>query len=649
MEESRKSFVKSLFRGDILNEALFPYPDISPEESEQVQMKLDSIETAFSANLANPLTDTDLDYAGRMGLTGLFVNRMYKGFGFNHKMYTSLMEQLFAIKPELGITVGMYHNPCVHIIQKYASEDIKSKYLSRIADGEVASYALYEGEEHEDINPKEIGKTIAERPTDDNLYTINGEKLIVNGGFSKVFLIFAITNAGLTCFIADDTLGLSKPVKQDPALDSAIIHHYLLKMEGLRVPEENRIGEEGQGLDIAMELLNITRLNYAILALMLGKKALNETVKHKDYADSKPNTRSDQGVNPLRDFKSKTVSIASMVYEIESMVDILSGIIDEDLDMSLEAPLLKVYADKSLQKIKSTFDMMFEEKEPLPLRDLIDDMISGKTFTVDNNYLLRYVATLGLKEKQTEILKFRNSFEETNKKIIDGFKKFGDFANKTFSTLTESLKTITGESSQVEKSQKLMSNFNRFKKDFGEINKMVIDNSKNFFNLTLEGAKGFKEEMLDFLPNDLLGMTSIKNVQKALTDSRILFNLYINSLRQESRKIASRYQRIDSVDKESKDSIGDMALKLLGLGSVISRTDYILGKPDVVFQADLEKAKQQKTYSIMETMPKDYYIKQMNYITKQKQKHVRYKISFQSNESIDDIIDKLYSYLTENK
>ncbi len=649
MKESSKSFIKSLFRGDILNDILFPYPNITTEEEEQVRMKMDSIETAFSTNLANPLTETDIEYAGKMGLTALLIPTMYKGFGFNYKMYVRLMEELYSIKPELGITVGMYHNPCVYIINKYATEEIKSKFLNRMINGEVASYALYEGEEHEDIHPKEIGKTIAERPTDDNYYTINGEKFIVNGSFSKIFLIFAITNDGLTCFLVDDSIGLKTPEKLESNTNTDYINHFRIKLDGIKVPKENRIGEEGQGYDIAMELLNITRLNYAIISMMLAKKALKETIIHKDHSNKKSDTEKVNGVTTLKDFKTKMVKIASKLYEIESTVDIVAGILDEELDVSLEAPLLKVIADENLSNIIKMYDLMFNKEEAFPFRILADDMISGRTFTVDNRYLLRYITSEALKEKQTEVKKFKNDFTETNKKILDGFKQFGDFANKTFSKITDSFGVLTGEGNQVEKSQKIMNNFNEFKKDFNKINKTIANNSKDFINITVEGVKGLKEEMLDFLPNDLIGMTSIKSVKQALGNSKILFNLYINALRQESRRLVNNYDRIETIDKEKKDNLSKIVTSLFILAAVISRTDYILGKADIVMKAEQEIYDNQNiSYNIIDKMPKEFYINIMSFITKNLQKQGKYIISF-DNDNIDSLIDKLYSYLSKIK
>ena len=194
-------------------------------------------------------------------------------------------------------------------IALFGSNELQRRYLPRVATGEcIGAFVLSEREAGSDV------AAIATRARrDGDAYVIDGEKCwISNAGLADCYVVFARTAEGgakgLTAFAVDaNSPGLAVVERIE-----TISPHPLgaLRFDNLRVPVENRIGEEGQGFRIAMATLDLFRSTVGAAALGFARHALNESVGHVK-------TRSLFGA-PLASLQLTQAAIAAMATDVDA-------------------------------------------------------------------------------------------------------------------------------------------------------------------------------------------------------------------------------------------------------------------------------------------------------------------------------------------
>lgn len=164
-------------------------------------------------------------------------------------------------------------------ISFFGTEELKGAYLPEVARGEkIAAFALSERESGSDVA---ASKTSAQR--EGNSYIIEGEKTwISNGGIADFYVVFARTSEegsrGLSAFVVDaQTAGLRIVERIE-----TIAPHPLatLRFNNCRVPQSNRLGNEGDGFKIAMGTLDVFRSTVGAAALGFARRAFDEAVAH---------------------------------------------------------------------------------------------------------------------------------------------------------------------------------------------------------------------------------------------------------------------------------------------------------------------------------------------------------------------------------
>jgi alkylation response protein AidB-like acyl-CoA dehydrogenase len=656
MQNKQNSFIKSLFSEDILNKALFPYPLLDEEQEESVEMKHDTLTSIFDLNTNQPI-EKDIELSKKMKLGGLLVSRKYKGFGFNFQMYLKILNYISKYNLSLGATIGIYHSPCLYIIDKYGNEAIKNKYLSNIAGGSICSYALYDNTP--DIGKYQVERTTAElidtndKSSPDRYYKLSGEKKTINSDYSDIFIVFARTENGLSCFVVDKNSGieLSPDIDDDNKNDKSFISHSVVKFNGLSVPAENLLGKEGDGLSIAIEMMSITRTLMSVISIILTNTLLKRCIpfcvekdkSDKSYSETSTENQKQEEQQIKNDYKSKLVRIAESVFLTENILHFAAKLIDDDYDFTLEASALKrLYVDmldKNLKLCKVITEQN-EDEELTLIKEIITEFDTDRILLGDSDELSEYVAVEGLKVKQREIEEYKNKVNHTTKQIQTGFKQFGDVASKTFSTLAKSFNILTGKESQMKKTQQILSDWNELKSDIDSFNKTFEKNTKSFFNIGLEGAKNIKEELLEFLPNDLIGMSTIKKVSEAIDKARVTFNLYLNILRQESRMLNKRYSKAQFSSMEEKLYIFELTQDMVALGSSISKTEQLLTQK---MSSDDNADNTTKLDDI-----KKYYVDMLSLYAYELRYRTKFKNMFESSTNKQKLIDNLYEYIKKS-
>ena len=250
---------------------------------------------------------------GALGFMGITVPEEWGGAGLDNVASALVLEEISAGCGAMGIIVSGHNAVGCMPILEFGTDDQKERYLKSFARGEkLTAFALTEPAGGSDVAKL---KTRAERRND--RYVLNGTKqFITSGSTADVALIFATTDAnaprakGITGFIVptdspgyvvdrvENKMGLK-------ASDTCVI-----TLDGLEVPFENRLGEEGQGYKIALSNLEGGRIGIGAQAVGIARAALEAAI---DYARQ----RVAFGV-PISEHQAVAFRLADMATELEA-------------------------------------------------------------------------------------------------------------------------------------------------------------------------------------------------------------------------------------------------------------------------------------------------------------------------------------------
>ena len=212
---------------------------------------------------------------GALGFMGIMVNPEYGGSGMDTISYVLVMEELSKIDASASVIVSVNNSLVCYGLQSYGSEAQKLKYLPKLASGEfVGAFCLSEPEAGSDATSQQ---TTAIDHGDH--YLINGTKnWITNGGRSDVYIVIAQTDRskgskGINAFILEKGMDGFEIGPKEDKLGIRGSDTNTLQFNDVKVPKENRIGEDGFGFKFAMKTLSGGRIGIAAQALGIASGA----------------------------------------------------------------------------------------------------------------------------------------------------------------------------------------------------------------------------------------------------------------------------------------------------------------------------------------------------------------------------------------
>jgi butyryl-CoA dehydrogenase/short/branched chain acyl-CoA dehydrogenase len=222
-----------------------------------------------------------LDEMFALGLMGIEVPEQYGGAGGSFFMSILAIEELARVDPAIAIPVDVQNTLVINQFLRWGDDAQKERFLPRLAKDTIGAYALSEAGSGSDAFAL---KTAAERCDDG--YRLSGQKLwISNAAEAGLFVVFATVDPGaghrgITAFVVDrDTPGLSVGKKEDK-LGVRASSTCEVVLDGVVVPEENVLGEVGQGYKLAIETLNEGRIGIGAQMLGLATGALEGAVSY---------------------------------------------------------------------------------------------------------------------------------------------------------------------------------------------------------------------------------------------------------------------------------------------------------------------------------------------------------------------------------
>jgi alkylation response protein AidB-like acyl-CoA dehydrogenase len=217
-----------------------------------------------------------------LGFMGMMVDPKYGGSGLDSVSYCLALVELSKIDASAAVVMSVNNSLVCAGIEKYASEELKQKYLVPLAKGEViGAFCLSEPEAGSDATSQ---KTTALDKGDH--YLLNGTKnWITNGGTASTYIVIAQTDIekghkGINAFIVEKgwagfEIGLKEKKMGIRGSDT-----HSLMFTDVKIPKENRIGEDGFGFNFAMNVLNAGRIGIASQALGIASGAYELALKY---------------------------------------------------------------------------------------------------------------------------------------------------------------------------------------------------------------------------------------------------------------------------------------------------------------------------------------------------------------------------------
>lgn len=284
----------------------------------------------------------------KMGFMGMMVDPKYGGGGMDTLSYVLAMEEISKVDASCAVIMSVNSSLVCWGLEKYGTEAQKEKYLRALASGELlGAFCLSEPEAGSDATHQ---RTTAEDKGDH--YILNGIKnWITNGKYADIYLVIAQTHPekqhhGINAFIVEaNSEGISTGEKEDKmgirASDTCSV-----MFDNVKVPRENRIGEDGFGFKFAMSTLDGGRIGIAAQALGIATGAYERALEYSKEREA-------FGVK-LYKHQDVAFKLADMATELEAarlLIHQAASDKDAGRPYDISGSMAKLYAAETAMKV----------------------------------------------------------------------------------------------------------------------------------------------------------------------------------------------------------------------------------------------------------------------------------------------------------
>ncbi|HEY7286019.1 MAG TPA: acyl-CoA dehydrogenase [Vicinamibacterales bacterium] len=292
---------------------------------------------------------TLIDKLFDMGVMGIEIPESYGGAGATFFHSVLAVEALSQVDPSIGVLVDVQNTLVINALLRWGSDEIKRRYLPKMATATIGAYALSEAGSGSDAFA--MATRAAER---DGEWVINGRKLwITNGNEADLFIVFANVNPdagyrGITAFLVErGTSGFTVGKKEDKLGIRASSTCELL-FEDCRVPRASVLGDVGKGYKVAIETLNEGRIGIGAQMIGLAQGALEHTIAYTK--DRK------QFGKAIADFQAVRHQLARAATDVEAarlLVYNSARLRDNHLPFLTEAAMCKIFSSEVAERVTS--------------------------------------------------------------------------------------------------------------------------------------------------------------------------------------------------------------------------------------------------------------------------------------------------------
>ena len=292
-----------------------------------------------------------VDEMADLGLMGMPFPEEYGGAGLDYHSYAIGLAEISRGSGGLGTVVAAHISLAGNMLSEFGTESQKEGYLTPLAAGEdIGAFALSEAGAGSDVPAME---TTAAK--DGGEYVIDGGKLwISNGSVADTITLFAKTdpdagNQGISSFIVrpDEDDGFHVEGTEDKLGDKGCPTAEL-RFDGMRIPEERRLGEEGRGFVHALKTLNGGRITIAARGVGIAQAALDEALAY-----SQDREQFDQPVSEFQTIQHKLADMDTKLQAARLLMHRAADLKMRDEDYRKESAQAKLYASEVSREVAS--------------------------------------------------------------------------------------------------------------------------------------------------------------------------------------------------------------------------------------------------------------------------------------------------------
>ncbi|GAB5410104.1 MAG: acyl-CoA dehydrogenase AcdA [Balneolaceae bacterium] len=331
-----------------------------------------------------------------MGLMGIEIPEKYNGAGGTFMMSIVAIEQISKVDGSAGVFMDVQNTLVNNAFVRYASEEIKERFLPQLATEKVGAYCLSEAGSGSDAFAL---RTTAKE--DGDHFVLNGSKLwITNANEADIFLVFANVNPelgykGITAFVVERGMEGFSVSKKENKLGIRASSTCEILFEDCRVPKANILGEYGKGYKVAIETLNEGRIGIGAQMIGIAQGAFDAAL---GYVQERK-----QFGKAISEFQGVQFQLSRMATEIETarLLVYNAGRLKEAGQSFLkEAAMAKFYSSEVAERVSSMAIDLFGGNgyvKEYPVEKFYRDAKIGKIYEGTTNMQLSTIAKLLLR------------------------------------------------------------------------------------------------------------------------------------------------------------------------------------------------------------------------------------------------------------
>ena len=326
-----------------------------------------------------------------LGVMSIEIPEAYGGTGATFFHSVLAVESISRVDPSVGVLVDVQNTLVVNALNRWGNDEVKRRFLTRLANGTVGAYALSEAGSGSDAFA--LATRAAEKGDE---WVLNGRKLwITNGNEADIFIVFANINPeagyrGITAFLVERGMPGFTVGKKEDKLGIRASSTCELIFEDCRVPRGNVLGEVGKGYKTAIETLNEGRIGIGAQMVGLAQGALDHTIK---YVKERK-----QFGKPIADFQGVQFQIARAATELEAarlLVYNSARLRDAGQPFLKEAAMCKIFSSEVAESVASLAVNLYGGYgfvRDYPVEKLFRDAKIGQIYEGTSNLQLQTIA-----------------------------------------------------------------------------------------------------------------------------------------------------------------------------------------------------------------------------------------------------------------